>query len=142
MIHENRFLSQVNLKLYLRSICIHNWHLQMYIRANTNNCNNTCSFQALSIVFQWKYFFNIVTENYSLDGHVNQAGICWSILVNLKYSQLQLQFLNSNININMYSIKIWFFCILTVAWEDIRIYIPDISKRRLVQLKTCLLRYP
>ena len=106
--HENKILSYTDLKLWVRSTCIQNWYLQRYIRSTINIWNKTCSFQTLSIVILWKYdFSHILIENYTLGQHVPMTGICRSTLGQLKISAKQLQFSNSNININMCSMKIF-----------------------------------
>ena len=77
-------LSYANLKLYLGSTCIHNWYLQRYLRSNINFSNNACGFQTLLTVTALKYVFHILTELYTLGGHVCKTGNRRSRLGQLK----------------------------------------------------------
>ena len=89
LIHENLALSCADLKLYVRSTCIHNSYLQRYFRSNRSISYNASSFQTLSIVTRLKYdIFHILTENYTLGGHVQKTGICKSTLGRLKMSTI------------------------------------------------------
>lgn len=56
--------------------------------SNINISNNASSFQTVSIVTRLKDVFHILTENYTLGGPVNKAGICRSTLGQLKMSTI------------------------------------------------------
>ena len=71
---RNLALSYADLKLYIRSTCIHNWDLQRYFMSNINISNNASSFQTVSIVTRLKDVFHILTENYALS-HVYKKNL-------------------------------------------------------------------
>ena len=68
-------LSYADLKLYPRSICIHNWHLQKYIGSSIKQKKKRPSVFKLPQQLLNQNLFHILIEKYTLDGHVHKSDI-------------------------------------------------------------------